>query len=246
MRIPRIYSPQPLALQQSVLLEPPASKHLLAVLRLKPGAPLTLFDGSGREFQACLEAAENRRARVLIKAEQPCRTESPFKIILAQGISRSERMDYTLQKAVELGVTEILPLLTEHSVVRLDQKNAVRKQQHWQQLVISACEQSGRVRVPVVQAPLSLGALLTRQLNALKLLLDPQANASLNALDHPAHTQVLLLVGPEGGLDDNERGAAIAAGFAGVRLGPRILRTETAALVALSLLQARWGDLGGL
>jgi len=246
MRIPRIYSSQPLALGQSVLLEPPASKHLLAVLRLKPGAPLTLFDGSGREFEACLEAAEDRRARVLIKAELPSRTESPLQIILAQGISRSERMDYTLQKAVELGVAEILPLVTERSVVRLDQKHAIRKQQHWQQLVISACEQSGRVRIPVVQPPLSLDALFAQQLSAMKLLLDPEAQNSLRTLARPLNEPVLLLVGAEGGLSGAERSAALRAGFQSVQLGPRILRTETAALVALSLLQGRWGDLGGI
>ncbi|MGA9851537.1 MAG: 16S rRNA (uracil(1498)-N(3))-methyltransferase [Gammaproteobacteria bacterium] len=247
MRIPRIHTPQPLVTGQTMELEAVASRHLLTVLRLKPGAELVLFNGSGHEFEARLDAVENRRARISIGIERGSRSESPLRITLAQGISRSERMDYTLQKAVELGVAEIVPVLTERSVVRLDANSATRKQNHWRQLVISACEQSGRVHLPAVRAPLSFDALLTQAGDyAMKLLLDPQATARLNALDHPAHQQVLLLVGPEGGLSEAERGAARHAGFQGVRLGPRILRTETAALVALSLLQGLWGDLSGV
>jgi len=244
MRVPRIYSPQPLAPTQSVLLELSVSKHLLSVLRLKPGALVKVFDGAGREFEACLVGIEKHRARVLIKSEIQNRSESPLKIILAQGISRGERMDFTLQKSVELGVAEIMPVMTERSVVRLDEGNATRKQHHWQQTIISACEQSGRAQLPALHAPISLQGLLAKHFNAQKLLLDPEARGSLHALERPMNASVLLLVGPEGGLSDAEREAASHAGFLGVRLGPRILRTETAALVALSLLQDRWGDLG--
>ncbi|MGH8377735.1 MAG: 16S rRNA (uracil(1498)-N(3))-methyltransferase [Gammaproteobacteria bacterium] len=247
MRIPHIYTPKALVAGQSIELESAASKHLLAVLRLKPGAPLVLFDGSGREFEARLDAVSNHRAQVVTGARREGQPESPLRITLAQGISRGERMDYTIQKAVELGVAEILPVLTARSVVRLDQEQAARKRAHWQQLVISACEQSGRVRVPVVGEPLSFDAFLKQPVEyALKLLLDPRANTGLSALNRPAHgQQVLLLVGPEGGLSEAEDAAARQTGFQGVRLGPRILRTETAALVALSLLQSRWGDLAG-
>ncbi|HVC37415.1 MAG TPA: RsmE family RNA methyltransferase, partial [Gammaproteobacteria bacterium] len=141
----------------------------------------------------------------------------------------------------------IIPVLTERSVVRLDEKSTLRKQLHWQQVVISACEQSGRVHLPRVQLPTSLHAFLAAKQQAnLKLLLDPQADMLVSKLSRPLHNDVLRLVGPEGGLDDDERDAAKRNGFLGVQLGPRILRTETAALVALSLLQARWGDLGGV
>lgn len=244
MRVPRIYTPQPLVLQQTLTLENAASKHLITVLRLEPGASLILFDGSGHEFDARLEATTDRRAQVRITAERQSIGESPLQVTLAQGISRGERMDYTLEKAVELGVAEIVPVLTERTVVQLDTLRAVRKQRHWQQLVISACEQSGRVRVPVVRLPLSFNGLCAEPVEAsLKLLLDPEASASVAAFAHPRDGRVLLLVGPEGGLSEFELTSARRAGFQGVRLGPRTLRTETAALVALSLLQAAWGDL---
>ncbi|MDE2024087.1 MAG: 16S rRNA (uracil(1498)-N(3))-methyltransferase [Gammaproteobacteria bacterium] len=244
MRIPRIYTPQPLAAQQSLLLEAHASRHVLMVLRLKTGAPLVLFDGSGREFEARLDGAENHHARVSVAAEHAVCSESPLHITLVQGISRGERMDFTLQKAVELGVAEIIPVLTERSVVHLDAKQAMRKQQHWQQLVIGACEQSGRVHMPPVGTPRPLNEVLSEPASAeLSLLLHPTADAKLSELAAPAHNQVRLLVGPEGGLSGTEIAAAQHAGFISVQLGPRVLRTETAALVALSLLQARWGDL---
>ena len=171
--------------------------------------------------------------------------ESPLKVTLAQGISRGERMDYTVQKAVELGVADILPVLMERSVVKLDAANGEKKRQHWQGVAVSACEQSGRVRVPEVHAPLTFPAFLDAQRSAgLKLLLDPLAPKAPKDYSAPADARLLLLVGPEGGLSAKERELALKAGFQGIKLGPRILRTETAALVALSLLQSAWGDLG--
>lgn len=244
MRIPRIYTPQALVAGQSLELEPAPSRHLLTVLRLKPGAALLLFDGSGSEFVAQLESEKGRHARVQVGAEHIARSESPLRVTLAQGISRGERMDFTLQKAVELGVAEIMPLLVERSVVRLDAGQAARKRAHWQQVVIGACEQSGRVRVPMVHAPLSLCDFMAQHpLSGHGLLLDPDAALSMKNLPAPESNQILLLVGPEGGLNEAETAAARQAGFTAVSLGPRVLRTETAALVALSLLQARWGDL---
>ncbi|MDE2090381.1 MAG: 16S rRNA (uracil(1498)-N(3))-methyltransferase [Gammaproteobacteria bacterium] len=245
MRIPRIFHPEPLRDQRQVELSAAAAKHISAVLRLKTGVPLVLFDGSGFEFEAVLEKSDKKHALVSIARMHGPAVESPLRVTLAQGISRGERMDYTVQKAVELGVAGIIPVLTERSVVRLDEKSASRKQQHWQHVVISACEQSGRVHLPQVQPPVSLGTFLaSRQPAHLKLLLDPQADMTVSQLLNPPNNDVLLLVGPEGGLDDAERDAAKRAGFLGVQLGPRILRTETAALVTLSLLQGRWGDLG--
>jgi 16S rRNA (uracil1498-N3)-methyltransferase len=246
MRIPRIFHPEPLKDQHEVELSTAAIKHLTKVLRLKAGAPLVLFDGSGFEFEAVLETADKKHTLAIISRMHGPAAESPLHVTLAQGISRGERMDYTVQKAVELGVADIVPMMMERSVVRLDENSTLRKQQHWQHVVISACEQSGRVRVPQVQPPLSLHALLAAARHAeLKLLLEPQADRQVSNLPRPSNNRVLLLVGPEGGLDDVERDAAKTAGFLGMQLGPRTLRTETAALVALSLLQARWGDLGG-
>lgn len=246
MRVPRIHTPQMLNMGQMLELEPAASKHLLTVLRLKAGAALILFNGDGREFNARLEGATRNHASVSIGVQRPARTESPLHITLTQGISRGERMDYTLQKAVELGVRNIVPVSTERSVVKLDEKNMSRKLTHWQSVVIGACEQSGRLLVPQIAEPVELERFLTRIDSdvVLRLSLDPMAETSLRMLARPIGQKVLLLVGPEGGLSDTERASALRAGFQGVRLGPRILRTETAGLVALSILQSLWGDLG--
>ena len=245
MRSIRAFHPAPLKGKPQVVLKEGAAKHLLTVLRLKPGSELTLFDGSGFEFSAVLEQAGKREALVRITGMHGPVVESPLKVTLAQGVSRGERMDFTVQKAVELGVADILPVLMERSVVKLDRDGGTKKREHWQAVVVSACEQSGRVRVPEVHLPLSFPAFLDAQRSAgLKLLLDPLAPKAHKDFSAPADAQVLLLVGPEGGLSEKERELALKAGFQGMKLGPRILRTETAALVALSLLQSGWGDLG--
>ncbi|MDE2235176.1 MAG: 16S rRNA (uracil(1498)-N(3))-methyltransferase [Gammaproteobacteria bacterium] len=247
MRIPRVYHPEPLKDCEQARLTPAGSRHVLTVLRLKSGAPLVLFDGSGFEFEALLEKADRRQALVKISRMHGPVVESPLRITLVQGISRGERMDYTVQKSVELGVSAILPVVTQRSVVRLDEKAALRKQQHWQQIAVSACEQSGRVRIPEIPLPVTLAqCLAAREQSRLKLLLDPRAVDTVGGLSETAQHGVQLLVGPEGGLADDELDAARGAGYLGVQLGPRVLRTETAALAALSLLQAKWGDLGGL
>lgn len=246
MRIPRVYTPQALNMGQHLELEPAASKHLLTVLRLKAGAALILFNGNGREFSARLEGAVKNRASVSVTAQQPARTESPLNVTLVQGISRGERMDYTLQKAVELGVARIVPVTTERSVVRLDDKTSARKFAHWQNVIIGACEQSGRLLIPQLEEPLSFDQFLHAldSDDTLKLLLDASADTSLRMLASPIGRKLMLLVGPEGGLSEGERTLALRSGFQGMRLGPRILRTETAGVVALSILQSLWGDLG--
>ena len=226
-------------------LDPVAAKHISTVLRLKPGAPLMLFDDSGFEFEAKLDQVDKKQVWVTLSGMHGPAVESPLHVTLAQGVSRGERMDYTVQKAVELGVSTVVPVLTERSVVKLDKDNGAKKRKHWQGVVIGACEQSGRVRVPEIQLPATLTNFLASNPQAgLKLLLDPLAGNSANDLPRPADGRVLLLVGPEGGLSENERNLAARVGFTGLKLGPRILRTETAALVALSLLQSQWGDLG--
>ncbi len=244
MRTPRVFHSSPLKGKERVALDPGAAKHLLTVLRLKPGAPLILFDGSGFEFEAVIEEAGKKDVHVKLGNTHGPAVESPLQVTLAQGISRGERMDYTVQKAVELGITAIVPVFTERSVVKLDRDGGAKKREHWQGVAIGACEQSGRVRVPEVQAPLPLANFLADPPQAgLKLLLDPFGGSTANELPRPSDGRVLLLVGPEGGLSENERNLAARVGFLGLKLGPRILRTETAALVALSLLQSQWGDL---
>jgi len=244
MRTPRIHHHEPLRGKERVALSPAAAKHVLTVLRLKPGAALTLFDGSGFEYSGTLDEADKKHAWVKLTGMHGPVVESPLKVTLAQGISRGERMDYTVQKAVELGVTEIVPVLTERSVVKLDAAGAEKKRGHWQVVAVSACEQSGRVRIPAVQPPLTLVQFLSAPLETdLKLMLDPSGGMTVKTLPRPANARVLLLVGPEGGLSETERALAAKAGFHGLKLGPRILRTETAALVALSLLQLVWGDI---
>ena len=245
MRTPRIYHSKPLKGLEELTLDPQAAKHLLTVLRLKAGAPLILFDGSGFEFQAVIEEIGKKDLWVKLGNSHGPAVESPLRITLAQGVSRGERMDYTVQKATELGVTEIVPVLTERSVVKLDTDNGAKKREHWQGVVIGATEQSGRVRVPEVRAPVTLATFLANLRDAgQKLLLDPLGGAAAMDLARPSDGGVMLLVGPEGGLSEHERNLAARVGFMGLKLGPRILRTETAALVALSLLQSQWGDLG--
>jgi 16S rRNA (uracil1498-N3)-methyltransferase len=244
MRVPRVFHAMPLKGKERIQLTDSAARHLVTVLRLKPGAPLTLFDGSGFEFEAVLELAGKKDAWVkVLKTHGPV-VESPLQVTLAQGVSRGERMDYTIQKAVELGVAAIVPVLTERSVVKLDKDGGAKKREHWQAVAVSACEQSGRVRVPTVQPPVTLERFLAEKPEGdLKLLLDPLGGVTAGVLPRPADGKAMLLVGPEGGLSESEIALAARVGFQGLKLGPRILRTETAALVALSLLQASWGDL---
>lgn len=244
MRLNRIFCPGPLAAGATVVLPAAAANHVARVLRMRPGASLTLFDGSGNDYQAEITGTgKGNEVTVRIHAQAPGIAESPLRITLVQGVSRGERMDWTLQKATELGVDSIAPVLTARSVVRLDDKQMDKKQAHWQGIVIGACEQSGRSHVPVVQTPSSLRDYLrTARQDGLRLLLSPTAPVSLPTLPSPP-TRIELLIGPEGGLDDAEITSAVQAGFTPVRLGPRILRTETAAVVALSILQGLWGDL---
>jgi 16S rRNA (uracil1498-N3)-methyltransferase len=244
MRIIRVFHGAPLKGKERVALDAAATKHLLTVLRLKPGAEFVLFDGSGFEYHVVLELADKKQTLVKILRVHGPVVESPLHVTLVQGVSRGERMDYTVQKAVELGVTAIVPVLTGRSVVKLDEAGAEKKRGHWQAVATSACEQSGRVRVPEVVLPEPLINYLGKQReHGLRLLLDPMAESGLDGFGRPADAKVSLLVGPEGGLNDQETALAAQAGFKGMRLGPRILRTETAAVVALSLLQSQWGDL---
>lgn len=243
MRLNRIFCDAMLASGAEVDLPVAGAYHVARVLRMREGAPLSVFDGAGLEFRAEVARVSGDKVTVRLGAQTTNTTESPLKITLVQGVSRGERMDWTLQKATELGVTTIAPVLSARSVVRLDEKQAQKKQAHWRGIVIGACEQCGRSKVPVISAPVSLREYLaSSRKEGLRLVLSPSAPGSLAGLAS-LPGKVELLIGPEGGLDDDELVAAQKAGFTPVRLGPRVLRTETAGVVALTVLQALWGDL---
>jgi len=242
VRIPRIHQPGSLASGAVVELSDSAANHVTRVLRLSAGAALTLFNGEGGEYAAHLHEVGKRSATAAVGEFRARETESPLAITLAQGIAKGERMDYTIQKATELGVVRLVPLVTERCNVRLSGERWEKKLQHWQAVAVSACEQCGRNRIPVIEHPLSLETWLAQDHNELRLTLDPLADGGIAAIaDTPS--QVSLLVGPEGGLSEVELKSAQRAGYRGIQLGPRVLRTETAGVAALAVLQARWGDL---
>ena len=228
-----------------VRLQADAAHHAVRVLRLAVGDPVVLFDGQGGEFEARITRIDKGEVAVKTGAHRDIERESRLHIVLVQGLSSGDRMDITLQKAVELGVAAIQPLATERSVVKLKEERAQRRMEHWQNLVISACEQCGRNRVPEVLPLLDLPDWLAQvempaPAGEARLLLSPGAAQSLR--ERAPVTHLTLLVGPEGGLSPVETQLAQSRGFMPVRLGPRILRTETAALATLSAIQALWGD----
>jgi 16S rRNA (uracil1498-N3)-methyltransferase len=243
MRLTRVHVPQPLAAGQRHTIEGDAANHITRVLRLRPGDPLTLFDGRGGEHEARVEGFRKGAVIVEVGDRSAAAVESPLSLTLAQGVSRGERMDWVVQKATELGVTRIVPVLTERTVVKLDAKQGERKLLHWQGIAAAACEQSGRDRIPSVDVALTLAAFFGGvDSRATRVLLSPAARLRVADLLRP-EGDVVVLIGPEGGLTEAEQQAALEAGFVAVRLGPRVLRTETAAVAALTLLQHHFGDL---
>jgi 16S rRNA (uracil1498-N3)-methyltransferase len=242
VRLTRVYVEAPLAAGTRITLEGGAARHLTRVLRLRVGEALTLFNGSGGEYAASIEQSQGGRVAVAIGGQRAIERESPLALTLAQGVSRGERMDLVVQKATELGVSGLVPVLTERSVVRLTAQQAERRLNHWRAIAVAACEQSGRNRLPAIAAPVPLKDFLRSGTDGTRLLLSPGAAATLAEVPRPV-TAVTVLIGPEGGLAQAEQEAAVAAGFKPVRLGPRVLRTETAAIAALTLLQREFGDL---
>lgn len=245
MRIPRIYSPEPLAGRTEVELDEAASRHLVKVLRMEVGRPLVLFDGEGGEYRAEL-AETGKRARARLGEFSDDDRQSPLALTLAIGISRGDRFDWVVQKATELGVAAIQPLFTERCEVKLTGPRQEKKLAHWRQIAASACEQCARNRLPDIAEPQKLAQYLERCEDAdMKLVLHHRTDLDLRQLERergrPA--SALLLVGPEGGLSQAEIDAALARDFQPLRLGPRVLRTETAPVAALSVLQFQWGDL---
>lgn len=242
MSIPRFYSPSTLAAGMPIELSPTAAHHAANVLRLRPGAALILFDGRGGEYSAVLESVEKKHVLARVQTHSPVERESPLTVNLVQSVSARDRMDTTLQKAVELGIAHIAPVISQRSVVRLSGERADHRLEHWQQVVIAACEQCGRNRVPQVAPIVPLATFLTPSLPGVsRWMLVPQAEQALRSLAKPT-AMVELLVGPEGGLTTEEERAAAAVGFIPIRIGPRTLRTETAAPALLAAMQALWGD----
>jgi 16S rRNA (uracil1498-N3)-methyltransferase len=246
MRVTRIHVPGAIEVGAEIALPRQAGEHLTRVLRLAPGAPLTLFNGAGGEYAASLGTPRGKQELARVLGHDAVERESPLAIALLQGVARGERMDMIVQKATELGVARIVPVLAERSVVKVDAKQRGRKREHWQAIAISACEQCGRNRVPEVCDPLTLGdAVGALAPGGVRCLLAADGGESLSAVAaRPGNTAFVLLIGPEGGLADHEQKFALANGFAACRLGPRIMRTETAGLAALAALQAIAGDLG--
>jgi len=243
MRVARFFVDPPLEMGTNVALPERAAHHAVRVLRLRVGDPLTLFDGRGGEYAATLVERTRDGVAVQVGAWHAVERESPLGIVLAQGISSAERMDLTVQKAVELGVASIQPLDCEKSVVRLDARRAESRRVHWRRVVISACEQCGRNRLPEVRPPLSVAALCeASQTQGPKWLLSPEAPTRLRDAARGLGSGLLIAAGPEAGFSESESRALLEAGYAPVRLGPRILRTETAALAALAALNAIAGD----
>jgi 16S rRNA (uracil1498-N3)-methyltransferase len=251
MRLTRVYVEAPLAPGEKVAIEGGAANHITRVLRLRVADTVTLFNGTNQEYDASIEAFHKNSVVVSIREERSRDRESPLKLTLAQGISRGERMDWILQKATELGASRIVPVFTERSVVRLDAKQAEKKSQHWRGITISACEQCGRNRLPELDSPLELHEFLAAKADGeTRLLLSPTADLTLDdlAATAPPNTAsalgaIVVLIGPEGGLTDLEVDNALRAGFRSIRIGPRVLRTETAAITALTIMQERFGDL---
>ena len=237
MRLSRFFIDAPLSLGRQEL--PDASAHYISrVLRLAAGAAVQLFDGSGQEYRGDLIQVGKKQVTVELRERLPGMAEPGLRIHLGQGLSRGERMDWAIQKATELGVAEITPIISERCEVRLKDERADKRLAHWRQIAISACEQCGRSVIPFIHPPVALQDWLAVEAE-LKLVLHPLADA-LTAHQRPG--SLAFLIGPEGGLSDAEVDQARGTGFLPARLGPRVLRTETAPVVALSVAQQLWGD----
>ncbi len=259
MRLTRCFVDQPLQPGARIALPEAAATHLVRVLRLREGEACVLFNGDGHDYDAQLHTVGKRSVEADVVGMRAIDNESPLRIVLMQGIARGEKMDLILQKATELGVTSITPVFCERSEVRLDGERLDKRVAHWRSVVIAACEQSGRARIPEVPAATTLHeAAHTIDSAALKLTLDPNGDYRFDTLPRIANTgsdiagiantnmasvSVVIAIGPEGGWSARDRETLRSAGFMGLRLGPRVLRTETAGLAAIAALQAKFGDL---
>ena len=241
MRIPRIYTQQPLAAGANVTLEESASRHLCQVLRMQGGDALTLFNGDGCSYRARIELADKKKATAAVLEAVREDNDSPLRIHLGIALSKGDRFDWVLQKATELGVSQVTPLYTQRVDVKLNRERSEKKQRHWQQVIVSACEQCGRNALPILDEPVALSQWLEGLEAEQKWVLSPAHSDNFRDAGKP--DSAALLIGPEGGLDDSEVELALRSGFKALQLGPRILRTETAPVAAISILQYRWGDM---
>lgn len=244
MRQNREYVEHPLGVGAKLALPDTASAHLLRVLRLGVGDSCVLFNGDGFDYACRITAAGKRGGEVEVLSARAVDRESALRIVLLQGVARGEKMDWILQKATELGVTAIVPVNAERTEVKLDAARAEKRIAHWRSVIGSACGQSGRARIPALSAPQALAtAAAALPVQSLRLTLDPQGAHRLSALPPAPAGGVVIAIGPEGGWSPRDRQQLADAGFQGLQLGPRILRTETAGLAAIAALQARLGDL---
>lgn len=241
--IPRFHTPFPLSPGAHVTLPEAAAHHAVRVLRMQDGAPLVLFDGRGGEWRAELKVGAGRTAQAVLKEFDAREAESPLAITLAQALPGGDKMDWIVEKCVELGVARIQPVSSKRSVVRLSAERMARRVAHWNAIASAACEQCGRNRVPEVAPVIDLPQYLAeaKAQNVQRLLLTPEAGVALRSLPAPGKP-LIVMIGPEGGWEDGEMRAADAAGFTRVRLGARVLRTETAGATAMAAMQALWGD----
>lgn len=244
MRIPRIYTDSPLSAGVTAELDDNAAQHVGRVLRMQPGQELRLFNGDGQDYPATITAAGKKQVEVNVGTPEPNPTESPLEIVLGQTLSKGDRMDYAVQKAVEMGVTRIVPLTTERCDVKLKGDREDKRLRHWQSVAVSAAEQCGRARVPDILPVMSVSEWLehTRDCDV-RLVLHHRTEHALKAIIPPQ--RLALMIGPEGGLTPEEITQAEQEGFLPVALGPRVLRTETAPVAAMALCQYLWGDIGG-
>jgi len=242
MRTLRSFVDLPLAIGLRFPLPEAASAHLVKVLRMDVGSPCVLFNGDGFDYDARLVSWQKRGARVETLDGRAVGNESPLAITLAQGIARGDKMDWILQKATELGVARIAPVVTDRTEVRLDAERADKKSQHWRGVLAAACEQSGRATLPELLPPQALAKFAGGDGNTHRLVLDPEAGQSLAELRLQPGDAITLVIGPEGGLSERDLMMLRAGGYTGLRLGPRILRTETAGVAALAALNALYGD----
>lgn len=240
MHTPRFFYQGDLAVNALITLPADASHHLLNVLRIKPGEAVIIFNGNGKEFLGRYVNHQKKSAQITIESMRDCPTESSLFIELGQAISRGEKMDYAIQKAVELGVNRIVPLFTQRCAVKFKEDRQEKRMAHWRNVVIHACEQSGRCRLPELSEPLTLAQWFSLKKEGVSLVCDPYTKQSLRNIKQ-SH-RVNLLIGPESGLTEEEITQAKMYGFSGFSLGPRILRTETATVAALAILQYTWGN----
>lgn len=243
MRVPRIYHASPLTCGDKITLSEDAAHHVSRVLRMAAGQPLQLFDGSNWLFNAVIRFIDKKTVMAEVLTGKLVNRESPLHLHLGQVISRGEKMEFTIQKSIELGVNVITPLFSERCGVRLDEARLEKKRQQWQKIAIAACEQCGRNQLAVIRPAMPLVSWCMEQDTSLKLNLQPRATVHISQLPRPV-SHIRLLVGPEGGLSDEEIALTAGHQFIDILLGPRILRTETTALAAITALQVCFGDIG--